>query len=102
MLVNLSKPMLEITEMKDGNAFSSVKLDRESRKYIHVRLRHISKKYDSNNELSIENTYYPLTKCSETFLNKTEFEQYYYQLNLETNYYCVEDPNVMLRGTRDS
>ena len=38
--------MLEITEMKDGNAFETVKLDRESRKYIHVRLRHILKTYD--------------------------------------------------------
>ena len=63
--------MLEISEMKDGNAFTSVKLDRESRKYINVRLRHISKKYDENNELSIENTYYSLTQCSESFLNKT-------------------------------
>ena len=30
-LVDLSKPILEITEMKNGNAFQTIKLDRESR-----------------------------------------------------------------------
>ena len=52
--------MLEITEMIDGNAFQTIKLDRESRRYIHVRLRHILKTYDQNDELTITSTYYSL------------------------------------------
>ena len=48
-MVDMSKPMLEITEMKDGNPFSTIELDRESRRYINIRVRHILKTYDQNN-----------------------------------------------------
>ena len=59
-LVNLSKPIIEITEMTDENAFQTVKLDRESRQYIHVRVRHILKTYDQLGNMTVTNTYYPI------------------------------------------
>ena len=53
-------PIFRITELKDGNPFSTVELDRESKKYIHVRLKHVKKVYDSYNEMETINTYYNL------------------------------------------
>jgi len=53
-------PMFRITEMKDGNPFSTVELDRESRKYINVRLKHVKKVYDAYDEMEIVDTYYDL------------------------------------------
>ena len=60
--------------MKDGDPFHSIELDRDSRKYIHLRLRHILKEFDSEGEMIVTNTYYPFTRCSEEFFQKTEFE----------------------------
>ena len=55
--------------MEDGDPFVSVELNRESRKYVHVRMRHIKNIYDENGEMETINTYYPLTRCSEEFFN---------------------------------
>ena len=101
-LSNLSKPMFEITEMIDGDPFVTVELNRESRQYIHVRVRHITKTYDEEGNMNITNKYYPLKKCSEEFMNKTEFERKFYEQNKGSNSYCMDDPEIMLRGTRDS
>ena len=57
----MSKPMLEVTEMRGDDPFKTIKLDRESRRYLHIRMRHIHKHYDENNELITTNTYYPLS-----------------------------------------
>jgi len=58
-----------MTQMENGDPFVSIELNRESRKYVHVRMRHIKKVYDENGEMEIFNTYYPLTRCSEEFLS---------------------------------
>ena len=77
-MINMSKPMLEITEMVGDNPFHTIDLDWESRKYLRIRMRHILKTYDENGELTVNNTYYPLEKCSEEYLNNTEFERNMY------------------------
>jgi len=69
--------------MEDGDPFATTELNRESRKYVHVRLRHIQQMYDENEEMEIFNTYYPLTRCSEEFFNKTEFERNMYKILID-------------------
>jgi len=41
----MSKPLLEIYEMREGEPFAPVMLDRESRKYLHVTVNNIEKRY---------------------------------------------------------
>ena len=38
---HFSKPVLRITELRDDDPFSSVELNRDSRKYINVKLNYI-------------------------------------------------------------
>ena len=56
--MNLTKTMMYITEMKDGNPFNTVDLDRDSKRYVHIRLKHISKTYDENDEVTEEINYH--------------------------------------------
>lgn len=68
--VDMSKTMLEIWHGDDSDAsgaalFNTVKLDRESRRYIHVRVKNVFQTYDENGVKNETHKYYPVTKCSE-------------------------------------
>jgi len=52
-----------INEYKDGSPYSTVELDRDSRKYIHVRLNYITEYYDINGEMHASSDYYPMDLC---------------------------------------
>ena len=60
----VSKPMLGFW---DGgiSPFSAVTLDRESRKYIHVRVNNIVKTYDKDGEQTVTENFYKLDECTE-------------------------------------
>ena len=53
--------MLEIFELNDDSQIESVKLDRESRKYINIWVNHITKTYDENGNMTKKEKFYPLT-----------------------------------------
>ena len=60
-LSKLSKPLFEIIEIRNGNDIVNVELDRESRKYINVRMNHITKTYDASGNMTKIEKNYPLT-----------------------------------------
>ena len=71
--VNTAKIMFLIQGGEGPNPLMSVPID-ELKQYVHVRINNIVKTYDSNGEMTLENNYYPLHRCSvEEF--KSEFEK---------------------------
>ena len=48
---NMSKPIFTILEGGSDDPFRSIELDRESRKYIHVRVNNIIKRYTNSGEM---------------------------------------------------
>ena len=68
----LSKPLFGMWEGGSDNPFGAVELDRESKKYINVRSRHIVKEYEYNGDVHVIDKYEPLELCSELDF-ETEF-----------------------------
>ena len=55
------KPILEIWKGGEGDPFQSIELNRDSRRYLHVRINNIVKTYDNiTKEQTKTNNYYPL------------------------------------------
>ena len=48
LMNEMSKPIFTILEGGSDDPFKSVELNRDSRKYIHVRINNIIKTYDNN------------------------------------------------------
>ena len=57
--------MFEISQYENGDPFKTIKLDRESRKYINVWARQLSYFYNDSGDLSWNDTYYKMRKCDE-------------------------------------
>ena len=86
---------------KSTNPYTTIKLDRESRKYIHVRLKEVTKSYNDGIESTAEKIF-QINQCSEEFMSSTKYEQEFYAYNIDSNYYCVDNKEVYLQGTRDN
>ena len=109
-LSNSTQPLLKIWHGgSNDEAEETVKLDRESRKYIKVKLHQVEVTYDkSDSSGSVpspkkKDTEFDLIECKEEMF-KTEFEKIYYKQNVKgNNHYCVDDPDgrVYLNGTKN-
>ena len=65
----MSKPILEIWRGGE-DPFDTVELDRESRKYIHVRIDFITKTYDPvTGEETRTDDYFEVSRCKEENFN---------------------------------
>ena len=60
-IVNLTKHLISVTEMKDGEPFTTIDLLGDNWRYINIRLKHIEKKHDANGTMTQHNNYYPAT-----------------------------------------
>ena len=65
----MAKPIFTILEGGSENPFQTVELDKESRKYIHVRVNNIVKTYDEDGEMNKTNNFFDLSKCQENFMS---------------------------------
>ena len=72
-LVDMSKPILEIWEGTSEDPFKTVELNRDSRRYIHVRLNNKWKTVDKEGNIKAADKIYELVRCSEK-LFKTKYE----------------------------
>ena len=100
-LLDTSKPLFEIWSGDSDNPQRTIDLSK-IRDKIHVRLNMVTKTYDVDSVEKVDNKYFPLTRCSEQYLNNTDYEKQFYNYNKEKFLYCVEDPGVYMQGTRDS
>ena len=104
-MIEMSKPIFNIYEVKENmnmdDRFESIELNEESKKYIHVQVNNIVKTYDSNSVMTKTINKYNLTRCSENFFTKTDFEEEFYH-HSDSMDYCMENDEVYLEGTRDS
>ena len=104
-MVNLSsasKPLFEIWDGGGDNPLDFGPIEIEKfRDYIHVRVNQITKTYDTGKEVKTSK-YFPLNKCSKEFLSDTEYEKQFYTSYIDKHFYCATDPDIYLRGTRDT
>lgn len=90
----MSKPILQIQAGRN-DAYETIKLDRESRKYIRVTARLVEVEYDANGTKT-ENIWEQdmMDKpCSKSFLSDSEFEEqlYDHEVVQEKKFlYCAE------------
>ena len=77
-LVNISKPLFFIKTGGSKNPHENLELNRDSRRYIHVRQHHHIKRFDEDGKLNEIHHYHPVHKCSKAFLNRTEYERKFY------------------------
>lgn len=49
-----------------------------------------------------ESKYTALSKCSDSFKNKTPYTKKFFDFNEGAHLYCAEDPSIFLSATRDS
>ena len=66
--VGLPTAIFEINEIVNEGSIGremTVKLDRDSRKYIHVRINNVIKTYDNEGSLNVTNQYYDIIECTE-------------------------------------
>ena len=71
--------MLEIIQGGSEDPFKTVRLDRESRKYIHIRINNYVVRYDMYGDQAgetVTNYYYDVTPCYPEMFNTT-FEKDY-------------------------
>ena len=82
---DISLPLLEITEGGD----STVDLEKDDyRKYFHIRVRNIEKKFQEG-QLVKTDTFYQVERCSESMFNENEYYQNYWKAFNERAQYCV-------------
>ena len=74
--------------------YKTIELDRESRKYIHVKVNNIVKKYTSDGEMIQTSTKYDVTRCTDGFFDSTDFEKSYFHNEKDTFNYCIEDHRI--------
>jgi len=59
----MALPLVEILNGGSVDTYKTTDLDRESRKYMHLRLNNVIKSYDSDGVLTKINKYYPIRRC---------------------------------------
>ena len=83
-----------IQEGGDKNPEKTVVLDRESRKYIHVRVINRDTKFDNGKKIQTK-TIHPIEECTADMF-KTPFEKDYFKFYqiAGDKMYCVNDPKI--------
>lgn len=97
----LSTPLFGLWEGGDENPFGAVALDRESRRYISVRSRHIIKEYDRLGKMTQTDHYQALEPCTVNDF-RTDFGINFFLANKERKYSCVRDATAYMQGVQDS
>ena len=98
-----SKTVLEIWEGTGTNydeMSKTVPLDRDSRRYIRIKVRNSIRSWQDGKKLK-EDIYYDLERCTEDFLG-TEFERAFYQKNKDEYQYCLMNNQIYMQGTMRS
>jgi len=60
--IDIGKPLFEMWKGGEGDPFQTIQLDRESRKYIHVRVNNVIKTYE-NGQMTMKENFYPVVRC---------------------------------------
>ena len=94
-IVDFIQPLLHIWEGGTENPLTTVELDRESRRYMKVRINNVHLTFRNNTEFR-EHKYYPLQKCPQSYFN-TPFEKSYFNRYIVTEHvYCAMDEKIIL------
>jgi hypothetical protein len=56
---------------------------------------------DKNNTINSEK-FFKVERCSEEFYAHTEMEHEFWRINKGAKFYCLQDPDAFLLGTRDN
>ena len=100
-LNNTSKALIEIWSGEDDGPENSVELTADSRRFMHVNLKQVINRYDTEGNESTEINRFPVIKCPEEAF-ETTYEKKFYKTFIKSHLYCVTDSNVYTQGTRDS
>lgn len=68
---------------------------------MHVNLKQVINRYDDQGNETPEINRFPVIKCPEESFSTT-YEKKFYKTFINSHLYCVVDPKVYTRGTRDS
>ena len=96
-----SKTLIELWEGGNEEPERPVKLDKSTKKYIHVNLKQISFSYDKDGKEKKDVKSVPVEICSKEFF-QSKYDLKFWALNSENHLLCVEDESIFLQGTRDS
>ena len=102
---DMSVPTVVLMEGK-GNSeedlMTQLSLDGDTRKYIRVTANNIIKTYDEDGKETVIVKKYPMVKCT-TKLFRTDYEKKFYKQRVDGSYYfCAEDDDIYLQGTREN
>ena len=101
--MNSTQPMFQLWKggMAD-NPEETVELNRDSRRYIKVRLHNVKVSYNIiSGKKNEHKTIHELERCSET-LFKTEYEKKYYKEVVSQKFmYCANHTDISLEGTKN-
>ena len=84
-----------------GPAKNDVAFDNDAKRYIDIKLLHIQKSYDANGVMTKVVDSYPPTPCRQS-LFRTPFERAFFLENEETTFYCFDNDNIYMQGTKSS
>ena len=79
----------------------SVELNKQTEKYLKLRLDQVTTSYDDEGKETKEHTYMKLEKCDINDAD-TETEEQFFKYNESSFFYCVKNPEAYLLGTRDN
>ena len=78
------------------DVYNTVELNRDSRRYIHVKVLNKIKYFiNDGKDEKVDNKYYDLMRCSEDYFH-TPYEKEFYNRNKHKYHYCIENSEVYL------
>ena len=93
---------MEGTGLIEDQIIAELPLDRESRKYIHVTINNIIKKYDQYDKMTKKVIKYPMELCSKEVMSTSEYRKKFYESRMKNSFfYCAQNSDIYMQGTRD-
>jgi len=84
-----------------GPAANDVLYDDEAKRFIEMNLLHVQKSYNNNGVMSKVVDMYPPTPCRQSNY-RTDYERAFLQENQDTTFYCFDNDNIYMQGTKSS
>jgi hypothetical protein len=79
-----------------------VELNRETERYMKFRVKQTTIGFDEKNNTINSEKFFKMEKCSEEFFSHTEMEKEFMQRYKDNIFYCLQDPDAYIQGTRDN
>ena len=102
-LFDLPYPLFTIQDGPNGfgPAANDVPYDDETKRFIEINLLMIEKSYNAAGEMTKTVNSYPPTECSQSQF-RTEYERAFWLENEATTFYCFNNDEIYMQGTKSS